>query len=125
MADVIELQPREALERKRYRESARLRATAVASALACGLCPRRCAHCGQTIEEAWTSPTEAPYPLCPECLEEYQAFRRREQGLTAIEAFWHNDEWVEMWRSWLAHMKAGDRFRGSAAFMRLMKERQD
>jgi hypothetical protein len=125
MAEVIELQPREALERKRHRESARRRAAAVASALACGLCPRRCAHCGQTIEEQRPSPPEAPYPFCVECLEEYQAFRRREEGRATPEAFWHNDAWTEMWRSWLAHMKASDRFRGSAAFLRLMEEHRD
>lgn len=125
MAEVIELQPREALERKRRQERARRRSAAVASALACGLCPRRCAHCGLTIEEPRPSPPEAPYPFCQECLEEYQAFRRREGGQTAPEAFWHTDGWAEMWRSWLLYMRAGDEFRRSAVFLRLMEEHQD
>ncbi len=125
MAEVIELQPREALERKRRQESARRRSAAVASALACGLCPHRCAHCGQTIEEPGAPQPEAPYPFCRECLEEYQAFRRREGGQTSPEAFWHTGEWAAMWRTWLMYMRAGDDFRRSAAFLRLMEERQD
>lgn len=63
MAKVIELNQRQDQQRRRQRAQARRRAQAVASALACGLCPRRCAHCGLAIEDPVTAPSEAPYPF--------------------------------------------------------------
>lgn len=124
MAEVIDLNQIQAQERRRREQGAAKRAAAVASALACGLCPRRCAYCGTTIESPVPSPPEAPYPFCSECLEEYRAFCRQGQGRPP-EAFWHTPEWAQMWRTWLAFMKAGDEFRRSTAFLRLMEEHQD
>lgn len=125
MAEVIDLNTREVRERKRLAESAQRRAAAVAGALSCGLCPHRCVHCGMSIETPQPPPADAPYPFCGDCLEELRAFKRMEQGGTKPEAFWHTEEWAAMWRTWLAYMKAGDKFRGSAAFLRLMATRED
>lgn len=131
MAEVIDLNQRHKQGRKRLEDQARKRAAAVAGALSCGMCPRRCAHCGMAIEEAVIPPPEAPYPFCGPCLEEYQAFRRFErqpaedQDQHQVEAFWHTPRWAEMWRAWLAHMRACDEFRRSAEFLRLMQEHQD
>ncbi len=125
MAKVIELNQRQDQQRRRQRAQARRRAQAVASALACGLCPRRCAHCGLAIEEPVTLPSEAPYPFCGPCLEEYQAFRRRQQGQEQPEAFWHNDAWARSWSTWLEFMRSKEEFRQSAAFLRLMQEHID
>lgn len=125
MAEVIDLNPFEARERKRLKEDAKKRAAAVAGALSCGLCPRRCVHCGQAIETPQPPPMDAPYPFCSECLQELLAFKRREKGGQLQEAFWHTEEWAGMWRNWLAYMKASDDFRRSAAFLRLMQLNDD
>ncbi len=121
MAEVIDLQRRKSKERRIAEGRARRRAQAVASSLSCGLCPRRCAHCGMAVEYSAPPPADAPYPFCEVCQEEYEAFRRREQG-GEPEAFWHTDEWAEAWRTWLAHMRAGAAFRSSPAFLKLMEE---
>jgi len=126
MAEVIELMPRKAKERKRLEARAARRAQAVAGALACGICPRRCAYCGMAIEDQpGGRPEGTPYSLCRDCYEEYQAFLRREQGAGEPEAFWHTEQWAEMWRTWLANMRAKEAFRNSRAFFKLMSHLQD
>lgn len=125
MAEVIDLERRQSKQRRVEKARARRRAQAVASVLSCGVCPRRCAHCGLAIEPYTPPAAEAPYPFCEVCQEEYEAFRRREEGGATREAFWHTDEWSECWRTWLAHMRASQAFRGSAVFLRLMEEHLD
>ena len=125
MAEIIDLHRRAGAQQKQQEAQARRRAGAVAAALSCGLCPRRCAHCGLAIEDPPIASSPAPYPFCVPCLEEYQAFFRREQGHGQPEAYWHTAQWSAMWRAWLEHMGANDRFRRSPEFLRLMEEHQD
>jgi hypothetical protein len=103
----------------------RRKAQAVAAALACGLCPHRCAYCGLPIEDPVFSLRSAPYPFCDPCREEYLAFLRYQEGITDHVEYWHTEAWAAMWRSWLEHMKAGERFRRSPEFLRLMQENQE
>ncbi|MBU1274907.1 MAG: hypothetical protein KJ720_05975 [Proteobacteria bacterium] len=124
MAEVIDLKGRKSKERRIAEGRDRRRAQAVASALSCGLCPRRCAHCGQAVEFVAAPPAEMPYPFCEVCQEEYQAFRRLEKG-GEPEAFWHTPQWAGTWRNWLAYMQANQEFRGSPAFLKLMEEHLD
>ncbi len=125
MAEVIDLERRKSAERRRRKARARRMAQAVASALSCGMCPRRCAHCGLPIDEPGLIPGDAPYPMCSPCLAEYRAYRRREQGDTTREAYWHTEQWENMWRTWLEAMQAGEEFRRSPEFLRLMQEHLD
>jgi len=124
VAEVIDLKRRKSKERRIAEGRARRRAQAVASSLSCGVCPRRCAHCGLAVEYMVPPPADAPYPFCEVCQEEYEAYRRQEKG-GEQEAFWHTEEWAEAWRAWLAHMRAGDAFRRSPAFLKLMEEHLD
>jgi hypothetical protein len=125
MAEVIDLTHRKDQEERRLKAAAQGRVQAVAGSLACGFCPRRCAYCGLAIPEPQAAAFKAPYPFCPSCLEEYRAFRRREQGTAGQEAFWHNEQWVLMWQAWLRHMQTVEAFRRTPAFSRLMQEGQD
>ena len=125
MAEIIELQHRQHVQQKERQALAKRRAGAVAAALSCGLCPRRCAHCGMAIEDTPMVSGPTPYPFCAPCLEEYEAYRRRQQGLATPEAFWHTPQWQAMWRAWLEHMRASDDFRRSPECLKLMEEFQD
>lgn len=122
MAEVIDLKRRRSKEDRIRRARAQRRAQAVASALACGCCPHRCAHCGLPVEEGVQPMPETRFPLCGPCLEEYRAYKRREEGSDQAEAFWHTDQWRAAWRTWLEHMQAKEDFRRSAAFLQLMEE---
>lgn len=129
MADVIDLSARGAKEKKKLKARSERRAQAVAAALACGVCPRRCIHCGLPVEEPSAPLPEAPYNFCQPCKEELSAYLRRQKGQGGgqmePEAFWHTDEWAETWRTWLENMKARQAFRSSTAFLKLMNEYQD
>ncbi len=119
MAEVIDLRARGARQQKD--RAARERARGVAEALACGMCPHRCAYCGQPLDAAAPTPSP-PFPLCEACREEYLAYTRREAGEAIPEAYWHNPEWAAVWRTWLANLKAREAFRQSAPFQRLLDE---
>jgi len=126
MAEVIDISRLKAKERKKDQARARRRAQAVASALACGFCPRRCAHCGVPLETPLPAPPEAPYPFCEPCLEEYRAYVRHLRDEEQPDpVFWHNEQWAQMWRCWLAYMEANRNFRASPAFLRLMEEQDE
>lgn len=123
MADVIDLSRRnETKQRRRQEGRNRRKAEAVASALSCGMCPRKCAFCGQAIEYPEPPLSKVPYPLCDCCRDEAQAFLRYEEGLIDDNTFWQTEQWAHLWRSWLAHMDALGRFRNSREFLKLMQE---
>lgn len=124
MAEVIDIARRKGKERRKADARQRRKAQAVASALSCGLCPRRCAMCGQSVED-YLPLGQAPYPFCEACHEEYLAFKRLEAGDGGDDAYWHNDQWAAMWRNWLSYMEASATFRQSPGFYRLMQEYSD
>ncbi len=124
MAEVIDLNGRQARKQKRRKARAMRRAQAVAGALSCGMCPHRCARCGVALEGG-PAPGMTPWPMCPACHEEYLAYKRLKEGLEDREAFWHTQQWAEMWRSWLEFMQHTNEFRKSAAFTRLIQEIRD
>lgn len=126
MAEVIDLKKRKTKQRRQTEGRNKRLAQAVASAMSCGMCPRRCAHCGMALEEAFIAMRErAPYPMCEPCQEEYFAYLRLREGVTEGQAYWHTERWAEMWAAWLRHMESVDKFRRSAQFLRLMEEYPD
>lgn len=125
MAEVIDLKSRRGKEQRKLEGRARRRAEAVASALSCGSCPRRCAHCGMNLEQLIPPPREAPYSLCEVCHGELVAYLRRKEGLVDEDAFWHTEQWARRWQTWLEFMEANDAFRRSPAFLKLLEEHLD
>lgn len=123
MAEVIDLQGRKGKERRIAEGRARRRAEAVASSLSCGMCPRRCAHCGQPAEFVAPPPMDAPYPFCEVCQEEYEAFRRLEKGVNPRP---FGTPPVGHHLAHLAGPHAGQSgIPGSPAFLKLMEEHLD
>lgn len=84
-------------------------------------CPFRCARCGQIRES--DSVLLSPYPLCFTCNREYHAYVRREADEAAPwEAFWHNEQWLQMWRNWLKYRQSMDDYHKSREFALLFNE---
>ncbi len=125
MAEVIDLHRRKARERRVKKARADRRAQAVAAALSCGICPRRCAFCGLPAMELTPQTLKIPYPFCEACFDEHQAFQNWQEGDQGDGVFWHTKEWAQMWRTWLAAMEAGQGFRSSPAFQKLMSRYTD
>ena len=70
----------------------------------------RCTMCGQSLDdEASCCPNPSSrysLNLCEDCRAEYRAFLDVSQGRKASTVFWHNKEWVAMWRSWLEFQRS-------------------
>jgi len=90
--------------------------------LQCSRCAAKCARCGAQTMEAGDTRPEVPYSLCPGCLEEYDIFMRRKRGETQAGDYWHNDEWMQVWETWLQHQVAIERYRNSPEFIKLMHD---
>jgi hypothetical protein len=63
-----------------------------------------------------------PYPLCSGCGDEYKVYLELTKGESATGRYWHNQEWMEIWRTWLQHQKALDHYRSSKEFIKLLHE---
>ncbi len=91
----------------------------------CTRCVVKCAKCGSQIEagKKESSRYATPYPFCSNCQEEYEEFQQRAKGEEqGPKYYWHNDQWLEVWRSWLEHQKCLDRYKHSKEFLQLLEE---
>jgi hypothetical protein len=60
--------------------------------------------------------------LCSSCGEEYEAYLKLSRGELAAGYYWHNEEWMEVWRTWLEHQKSLEHYRNSKEFIKLLHE---
>ncbi len=91
----------------------------------CTRCAMKCAKCGTQLD---TGPDQraryaVPYPFCRNCQEEYEEFRARLDGRQVHpKYYWHNEQWMNVWQSWLEHQEALDRYRQTKEFLQLLQE---
>jgi Pyruvate/2-oxoacid:ferredoxin oxidoreductase delta subunit len=91
--------------------------------LQCARCQLKCSRCGTQIEETEDRQhSPLPYPLCSGCGDEYKVYLELTKGESATGRYWHNQEWMEIWRTWLQHQKALDHYRSSKEFIKLLHE---
>ncbi len=91
----------------------------------CARCVVKCAKCGSQIEAGKKASVRyaTPYPFCTNCQEEYEEYQQRNTGEERNpKYYWHNDQWLEVWRSWLDHQKCLDRYKHSKEFLQLLEE---
>ncbi len=91
----------------------------------CTRCMMKCAKCGSQIEGEKTDSLRyaTPYPFCRNCQEEYEEYRQRVKDEDHLpKYYWHNDQWIEVWKSWLDHQKCLDRYKHSKEFLQLLEE---
>ena len=124
MADIIELG-------KRRQQQADEKAAGLSNEkidvlkkiLQCARCQLKCALCSAQIEESGeVRRSKLPYPLCSGCGEEYEVYVKLCNGESTVGRYWHNREWMGVWRTWLRHQQALDRYRDSKEFIKLMHE---
>ena len=124
MAEIIELGERRRQQEHEKADALRDDKIAVLrKVLQCAHCQLKCSRCGVQIEEAGEiEPSMLPYPLCSDCEGEYEVYAKLRRGETPVGHYWHNKEWMEMWRSWLNHQQALDQYRNSKEFLKLVHE---
>ena len=124
MAEIIELEKRR--QQQEHKKADALRDDKIAvlkKVLQCARCQLKCSRCGAQIQEAGEiEPSKLPYPLCSECVGEYEVYVKLSRGETPAGQYWHNEEWLEVWQSWLKHQQALDQYRNSKEFLKLVHE---
>ncbi len=84
--------------------------------LQCSGCHFKCSMCGHHVERSATtlSPTANEFNLCGNCLSEFEDFLNiPHRDNQKEEIFWHTEEWVELWSSWMKFQRALNGFKAS------------
>ncbi|HDZ89438.1 MAG: hypothetical protein JRJ09_00850 [Deltaproteobacteria bacterium] len=108
--------------RKQQVETHRDRFEAMQRLVQCSACHLKCAMCGRHKK----GPEEPSIPgsripveetLCEGCRSEFEAFKKLSKGGKKDEdPFWHNEEWRQLWTSWLEYQRSIMKFRNSFDF---------
>ncbi len=89
----------------------------------CRSCRFRCAMCGIQVPSGESAErTPLGLSFCGECMAEFDEFVSVTKGKKPPEVFWHNQEWIELWRSWLDYRKAISAFVASKEYHLLAEE---
>ena len=84
--------------------------------LQCSGCHFKCSMCGHHVERSETmlNPTANEFNLCGNCLSEFEDFLSLpNRDNQKEEIFWHTEEWVKLWSSWMNFQRALNRFKAS------------
>lgn len=98
---------------------------AVRKIFQCTQCSAKCERCGATLSpetQSQTNNPRIPYNFCDSCADEYVDYIAQLQGKGDIQAYWHNDEWMRVWQSWIEYQGATDAYLRSKAFQQLLEE---
>ena len=114
----------ESKKRKEQVETYRERFEAIQRVLQCSACQFKCAMCNRHIEpdeeSDASSPPEEEFNLCESCLSEFEAFKKMSgERSDKPDVFWHNREWLELWKCWMAYQRSINNFRNSFNFSKL------
>ena len=129
MADIISLDDK--LKQTREEKEAlvrRRKILAVQKVFQCTQCAFKCEKCGTQISQAEKEKEiddggiRVPYRFCDSCSEEYLDYIERLQGRGDLDRYWHNDDWLEVWRKWIDYQSVMGRYLRSKEFMQLLKE---
>jgi hypothetical protein len=111
-------------KRKEQVQEYRDRFEAIQRVLQCSGCQYKCAMCNRHIDPSDPSSpplsTPAEFILCESCQSEFDAFRRASRkDAYEPDVFWHNQEWINLWRCWLELQRAINKFRNSFDFNKI------
>ncbi len=129
MANVISLDQKLKISQKKKTALVRNRKiTAVQKVFQCTHCAFKCEKCGaQTSTENQKQnhanhKTHIPYRFCNGCYEEYLDYIDRLKGKRDQDCYWHNEEWLRAWRSWIDYQSSIDLYLKSKEFVQLVDE---
>jgi hypothetical protein len=124
MTKVIDIEDRLRLEQKKKAKVEKAKKLeAVRKMMQCSRCLARCGRCGiqfDTTEMYKRYP--GPYRLCSFCQEEYDDFLRITEKGQESPCYWHNREWLALWRSWVDYQQAMKTYAESPEFIDLVRE---
>ena len=129
MADIIPLNKKLQHIKEKEAEIIRKRKIlAVQKIFQCTHCAFKCEKCGTQIDGEEVTNTskinelKIPYRFCESCTEEYVDYIKSLQGKGDPKYYWHNEEWLELWRRWIDYQGNIDRYLKSKEFKQLLHE---
>ena len=128
MADIIPLNNKLQLAKEKQTALIRRRKIlAVQKIFHCTHCASKCAKCGTQItmdhhQRERERNLRVPYRFCETCSQEYVQYIERLKGGGDPDCYWHNEDWLYVWRSWIEYQSAVDRYLKSKEFMQLLSE---
>ena len=129
MADIIPINNKLDLANEKKAAIIRKRKIiAVQKVLQCTHCAFKCEKCGTQIEREAKAQMEpkrdlrVPYNFCDACKQEYIDYIGRLKGKGDPDCYWHNDAWIDAWKTWIDYQSSVDRYLKSKEFNRLLQE---
>jgi hypothetical protein len=127
MNNIITLDSRrQAADEKAAAKKRKRKIQAVQKVLQCTRCAIKCEKCGAGIEtvdeQANNRKRHIPYRFCESCSEEYADYINRLKGDEDSEHYWHNSEWMDIWKKWIEWQHAIDRYLKTKEFNQLLNE---
>jgi len=101
---------------------------AVQKLFQCTHCAYKCEKCGTQINFNPQNQKEneqnllIPYRFCDGCSKEYVDYLKLLKGQQNAECFWHNEEWRQVWKTWINYHSAINLYLRSKEFVRLLNE---
>lgn len=127
MADIITLEERlrRQKEKQLTQEKAR-KLDSLRTVMQCTACHLKCAKCGSQLEtpQPRILTPQCTLRLCPDCWEEFNLYRKIHSGNPEAEGreYYHNQAWLDLWRSWLEYQERLSAYRNSEEFLKLLSE---
>jgi len=126
MSKVIEINKHIALEQQKKKEAEQLNfVKPLLHFLQCSTCIMKCCRCGSTVDTSTDHsfpPNIASFVFCSDCKTEYTEYQRSKLRDENADMPWHNQQWKEMWDSWIIYQKAMRKFLHSKEVRDLIKK---
>lgn len=126
MSKIISLNDKLKLsEQEKTTAERKRRILAVRKIFQCAHCASKCERCGTGLgpeNPVRDRNPRVPYTFCDSCAEEYIDYIDRLQGKGDPQAYWHNEDWLRIWRAWIEYQGAVDQYVRSKEFRKLLEE---
>ncbi len=130
MAEIISLDKKLKNDREKKTELVRKRKIqAIQKVFQCTQCAFKCEKCGTQLPSDREKQKKAnhyfqriPYQFCDGCQREYIDYINRLRGNGDPDCYWHNEEWLCLWKDWIEYQGSVDRYLQSKEFKKLLQE---
>jgi hypothetical protein len=130
VAEIISLNDKLKLSKDKKETIARKqKILAVQKVFQCTQCAFKCERCGQQIrpdpakgKKCEHQFVRVPYNFCESCEEEYLDYINRMKGKGDSKYYWHNEEWLKVWKDWIEYQSSIDHYLKSKEFKQLLQE---
>jgi hypothetical protein len=130
VADIISLDEKlKSCKDKKDAQERKKKIKAVQKVFQCTQCAFKCERCGAQIVPNPGKNTKCehqfvrvPYKFCESCEEEYLEYINQLKGKGDKNFYWHNEEWMKVWKDWIEYQSSVDRYLKSREFKQLLRE---